>query len=578
MAKLSYIYLTFIIHACILFGLITSLDLLRAEDYHLEYWRYSGDDYSYWFHFVGERQNNMNFKVDGYNLTKPLILYRLHVKRDFLIDRKYDGEMRIFLKNIPANKYETNKLKPKEYILRNGEKVYQYDALSCNLYKCRIGAFYYCSYGTYILFPFCKNAPEAKDFIYMGFTKSHEYDNLVLKLIPKSNTNKNIFSIAVCPGPSWLPQSSNSEYIPTWENNVTTLEFKNPSRVYFLKYAYCHNIGSKTFVKCGKLKQMFMPSIDVGYQCDDYNNEKANFIHNHKEKTSVASLSGNKLICKDTMLYESKLGVIAFLPPGNQYHKIDEFSIEKLVNQTNLYAGHRLHILNTQDFFDLGSNIESSFGYIMNYEAKCSVPTISATLRLKIDDNVQGFDSKIDQKFGRKDIYTLFSGEIKKASIGCHIVLDEMKYRTFKDFYGLRYSTSLTMFDETTEKYITVDGVKNLVSNRIYKCILITKGNNSKIKKPDYIKETEFIIVLTGEYFYWIIFGVFILITALLIAGLVIYKKLQLKKRKTDISLSTSSSMSSSQSTSKSSTVVSEVSNVPIIQNKNVATKSRKMS
>uniref|UniRef100_A0A0K0EW82 6-cysteine protein n=1 Tax=Strongyloides venezuelensis TaxID=75913 RepID=A0A0K0EW82_STRVS len=564
-----------------LFEKVTSEELLQAQDYHLEYYRYSGDKSSYGFHFTGERHYSMEFEINGRNVTKPLILYKLQLQRNFLIDRIYGGEMRIFFKNVPAKKYETYELS-RTYevtieIILNG-----FYSLRCNLYSCQIGAFYYCNFFEifYKIYKCSKNPYESNDYIYIGFTKSHEYDNFVLKLIPKSNTNKDIFSIVVCPGPDWMPKSSNSDYIGTWENYLLTLKLKDFSKEYFLKYAYCHDVGVKTFVKCGNLKQKFLPSIDVGYQCEDYNNEEANRIYNKDKKNSVASLSGNELICKDTMLYESKLVVIAFLPPGNQYYNIHEYSIEKLVNQTKIYVGHRLHILNYDDFIKRRWGIENSFGYVLNYEAKCSVPTISANLRLKINGTVQGFENKIDEKFGREDIYTFHSREINNSSIGCHIVLDGFEHPAFKDFYGHIYSTSLMMFDETIKKYIKVDGVQNLVSNRKYKCGLIIKGRNSKIQKPDYIKETEFIINIiyekTHESNTWIIFVISILVIVILLIGLLFLKKLKSKKKKPKSGSSTSSS--TSQSTTKTSTVISKISNAPIIKTNNADKTCTKMA
>uniref|UniRef100_A0A0N5C523 Cadherin domain-containing protein n=1 Tax=Strongyloides papillosus TaxID=174720 RepID=A0A0N5C523_STREA len=81
----------------------------------------------------------------------------------------------------------------------------------------------------------------------------------------------------------------------------------------------------------------------------------------------------------------------------------------------------------------------------------------------------------------------------------CHIVLDGFEDAAFNDFYGPLYLTSLLMFDEKNEKYIKVDSVQNLVSNRMYKCALIINANNSKFEKPDYIKETEFSINIIYE-------------------------------------------------------------------------------
>uniref|UniRef100_A0A0N5C1M8 Uncharacterized protein n=1 Tax=Strongyloides papillosus TaxID=174720 RepID=A0A0N5C1M8_STREA len=362
-----------------------------------------------------------------------------------------------------------------------------------------------------------------------------------------------------------------------------------------------------------------MPNINVGYQCDEYNNEEANLVYNKAEKTSEAYLSNNELKCNSHTIYKAYPHVIAFLPPGNNYDDVNNFKLRRLEKNTNLYAGHRFHYLGDQYIDKKVLDFENYIGYVLNLEGKCEVPNLNATLRLKINNTVQGSDNKIDKKFERKEIYTFFSRELKNSSIGCHIVLDEMRYRTFTDFYGLRYSTSLLMFDETTQKYIEVRDIGKLVSNRVYKCALITKGNNSKIEKPGYIKETDFIINIIYEKnnkstsFYnstitkistisngstgsnnssgsdsssksnnsessnnskiWIIFGISLVIIILLIILLVILKKLQEKRKKSNKDLSISSS--TSEQTAKSLTALPKVPNAGII-NKKTANKGSK--
>uniref|UniRef100_A0A0N5B2R7 Peptidase S72 domain-containing protein n=1 Tax=Strongyloides papillosus TaxID=174720 RepID=A0A0N5B2R7_STREA len=332
---------------------------------------------------------------------------------------------------------------------------------------------------------------------------------------------------------------------------------------------------------------MFMPSIDVGYECTESNDKRKISIENDDDfyerlideegkKTNLYSLSIGELMCgsdtRDKNILEPSSLAIAFLPPGNIYNNVNAFKISRFTINTKLYSGHRLHCVDKELISQMKSKFISSFGHELDYEARCKVPPLNATLRLKINGIVRKFENKTEDNFGKKNIYTFDKREMRDASIGCHAVPDEMEHPAFSDFYELLYPTSLLMFDETTGKFIEVNNIENLVSNRTYKCII--KDVNSKNKKQNYIRETEFIINLTGDYSYiWIIFGVFIVVTALLIAGLIIFKRLQLKKKKRNNSLSTSSS----QSTSTSSTVISKVSNIQIIQNKNVAAKSTNM-
>uniref|UniRef100_A0A0N5B510 Peptidase S72 domain-containing protein n=1 Tax=Strongyloides papillosus TaxID=174720 RepID=A0A0N5B510_STREA len=338
---------------------------------------------------------------------------------------------------------------------------------------------------------------------------------------------------------------------------------KKPSN-YILKYLYCHDNGVKTFVKCGYLKQKFLPSIDVGYQCDDYNEDEANRIHNRNEKLDMISLFNDELMCKDVFVNELPTPVIAFLPPGYNYDSNNTFKLDLFDTNTKLYSGHGLHYVNEKDFFNKILDIERCIGYAINYEPKCTVPHLKATLRLKINGIVQEFQNKIDNNFGKIDSYVVNRREIKDAQISCHAVLEETKHPALNDFYEYRFSTLLSMLDETTKHYIEVNNTHSLVSNRKYRCTL--KDVNSKSEKPTFITETEFIIDLTEEYSYiWIIFGVFIAVTVLLIIGFIVLKKLKFKIKKSNSSTLTTSS----QSTNKSLTAISEGPNPLIIKEKN---------
>uniref|UniRef100_A0A0N5BK25 Peptidase S72 domain-containing protein n=1 Tax=Strongyloides papillosus TaxID=174720 RepID=A0A0N5BK25_STREA len=328
---------------------------------------------------------------------------------------------------------------------------------------------------------------------------------------------------------------------------------------------------------------MFMPRIDVGYQCDEYNEEETKRIHNkYVNESFMIPLSSGGLTCNDVDIYGSSSFVIGVLPPGNNYDNVSDFKVNVVNNRTNLYFGHRLHSLNVSEVYEHYEEAELYLGYAIHYEAKCKIPSLSATLRLKINGTIQEFENKTEDNLGGMNIYTFDRRKIKDAPIGCHAVPDEIKHPALNDYYELLYSTSLLMFDEAAQKYIKVDDSQKLVSSSKYKCILNMKSNNSEIDKPNYIKETEFTINLTGEdlkktadskkfnkSYIWIIIGVLIFVVLLLIIGFVILKKLQLKRKKSNNDSSASLLASSSQSKAKSPTVVSKTPDASIIKKTN---------
>uniref|UniRef100_A0A0K0F1I8 6-cysteine protein n=1 Tax=Strongyloides venezuelensis TaxID=75913 RepID=A0A0K0F1I8_STRVS len=572
MTKLLYINLKFIIPTCILFGFITTKDVFNAKDLELKYYRYDSTGDSYLGTFKGEVKENVKFKFYDHDVTKNLILYKIHIPKEFSTYDLFNSEFIMTVKNIRDTKgVYTHNFKPEVDIIFLYKDKHYDGAFTCKLYLCHIGIVYHCPGGSRN----CDNKYEIETFFYIGLTTSHEYNNLVLQYIPKTN-NTNTFSVIACPTSTWLTQNSNAEFIESEDNAVTRVTFSESSKKYTLKYIYCHNIDIKSFVKCGYVKQMFLPPIDVGYQCYKYYQQKPISIRNgHEKEIYMVTQSNGELTCNNAFMDKPSSPVIAFLPPENNFNNANSFKISRFIRNMKFYHGHRLHYINLEHYDYDSIERRDTLGYSNNYEAKCITPTLNATLRLQINGIIREFDNKVDSSFGKIDIYSFDRKEIKDALIGCHAVPDEMKHPAFSDFYALYYSTSLLMFDETSEKAIEVKSSQQLVSNKKYKCIL--KDGNSKNKKPSYIKETVFIINFTGEYMYWIIFVIFILVTALLIVGLVIYKKIQSKKKKRSSSSSTSSSISSSQSTTNSSTVVSEVTNVPILQDKNVAAKSTNM-
>uniref|UniRef100_A0A0K0EWD5 Uncharacterized protein n=1 Tax=Strongyloides venezuelensis TaxID=75913 RepID=A0A0K0EWD5_STRVS len=245
--------------------------------------------------------------------------------------------------------------------------------------KCQIGFLYYCSHNT----NYCSISKNAEDLIYIRLVSSNEYENFVLKLIPKSNTNKDIFNIIDCPELTWSPKFSNAEYFPTRENFFINTTYHDNSKDYWLNF---------TIAKI----QEFIPSIDVGYQCDEYYDNSINHFVNKHGESYFLYIKNTELMCQNHIIYQSPPAGIALLTRGNNYNDVNEFRIRHLIKDTNLYAGDKLHILDSEKRVKrCWYHMEDCLVYIVNYEAKCKLPNIKATLRLKINDTVQKFRQKI---------------------------------------------------------------------------------------------------------------------------------------------------------------------------------------
>uniref|UniRef100_A0A0N5BQK1 Uncharacterized protein n=1 Tax=Strongyloides papillosus TaxID=174720 RepID=A0A0N5BQK1_STREA len=376
--------------------------------------------------------------------------------------------------------------------------------------------------------------------------------------------DKHTFHVVVCPAENWIQRNSLTEYIVDMESVV---DFPKQEKIIlhnFYKILICQNNNVKTFTKCGHIRQLYMPPVDVGYKCDkrilkDVGKNNSTYHRANIDSNYQITYEGKNLLKSTYATY------LALSPEKNYKSNITEVNFYNY--KSKFYSGQRLIYGIYKEYHKNEDNFgKSTRGYTYTYHAKYLLPEIYATLRLKINGVIQKFLNKIDENFGKIDVYTFDRREIKDAPMGCHAVPDKITYPAFNDFYERRYSTLLLIFDETAQQYKKVHNIQGLVSNKKYKCILIIKGSNSKTKKPNFIKETEFVINFIDEISpIWIIFVVLVIITVLLIVGFIILKRLQLKKKKSNDSLSTSSSKSKT----KSLTVTSKVPKVPTTQKKN---------
>uniref|UniRef100_A0A0N5CGB5 Ig-like domain-containing protein n=1 Tax=Strongyloides papillosus TaxID=174720 RepID=A0A0N5CGB5_STREA len=326
-----------------------------------------------------------------------------------------------------------------------------------------------------------------------------------------------------------------------------------------------------------------MPSLDVGYICckDDVTQVDEDKHWNRLNKTTenlVKYFNYELYVKEHGSLLKSSIIAHLVLSPENNYNPMSTI-VSTYNSKSKFYSGQKVYYEHLNEY-DKCEDFDQEYlkGYAVPNLPWLPIPDITATLRLKVNGIVLNFKNIIDNKFGRMDIYIVDISDMDNGQVGCHAVPDQMKHPSFEDFYEKRYKTYLLMFDENTNDYIKVNNITSLESNFRYICTLNLEPTNSVKVKSEYIKETEFIIQLisstSNNSNIWIIFVVSVTIILLLIIGLIIFRKLQLKKKNSSNSLSTSTS---SQSTSTSSTIISDVSNIPIIQKKNVATKSTNM-
>uniref|UniRef100_A0A0K0G3X6 EGF-like domain-containing protein n=1 Tax=Strongyloides venezuelensis TaxID=75913 RepID=A0A0K0G3X6_STRVS len=539
----------------------------------------------------GERQKIMEINLHNKILERELVLFKLPLKSYI-----YNNGMQIH-PNIEFKVDETI-LSQNVYTPLNTGNQSQISLqslgtiLSCSLYQCRIGAMYYKEMQTSD--DILKYFPNVDEIFYIAYIKTETVKLHILMSVEKFS-NKHIYHIIFCPKETWISTYALTKYIVDKNDIINFPDNKNGKYKYYYKIFHDQNKNPKKFIKCGELKQLFMPSIDVGYACcrnainqnSDQNNYKNPAIFSSEYLTidSNYSLTNKE---HETLLNSSIIAYLVLSPENDNKSKSTVISMYN--SESKLYSGQRLSYT-TIDQFSKYENLvnynDSGFAVIIT--PLYVVPDINATLRLKVNGRVQNFKNKIDKKFGRIDIYSVDIRGMDNVQVGCHAVPNEMEHPAFEDFYEKRFQTRLLMFDEKTSKYNEISNIKSLVSNTKYKCSLNIEATDNENLKRKYIVETEFSInLIDTSFIMWIIFGVSVFMILLLIVGFIIYKKRQLRKKRFNKGLSMDGSTSTTRSTSKcisqfpskctsqstsksrsnSSTTTSFVKNVPIIQNK----------
>uniref|UniRef100_A0A0N5C4H1 EGF-like domain-containing protein n=1 Tax=Strongyloides papillosus TaxID=174720 RepID=A0A0N5C4H1_STREA len=473
----------------------------KAENYQLEYSR--GLSQPIYFSKILKGQ-----KIDKYtksychdNIERSVNVYKLSLTDDFLKSEKYNDKLVLSINEVVRKvKIELYISRPYANLIGDSFEVLT-KHLFCNLRYCEIGFFHSCDRNSQnsgifgaLLTVF---RSEMFGYYYIGFTSSNEYRNLILKLIPKNNDNKHVFNVVFCPGENWVHKRSEVDYFLDDSNLVGAILMDNSTRRLFLKLAYCHNNNNKIFIKCGRLDQKYMSSIDVGYECNDYNKEEANRIHNKDEKkTDMLVISNDILMCNGHNIFKSSSIIISVLPPENNFNKAGIFKVSKVNQTTNLYPEQELQLIDVNDIIKTHSGATEYLGYVVNYEPKCRVPYLNVKLYLKISDTIQKFENKANDNFGKIDTYVVDRKGINSVPVGCHVVFDEKKHPAFNHFYENCCQPSLLMFNGKTKKFIEITDIQSFQPNNMYKCALKVKNANSKSGQQKYIHETDFTINL----------------------------------------------------------------------------------
>uniref|UniRef100_A0A0N5CGB3 6-cysteine protein n=1 Tax=Strongyloides papillosus TaxID=174720 RepID=A0A0N5CGB3_STREA len=598
MLNLFFLYFVLIIHICIL--VVRSNDHYTKAKYdgHFQIEYYRGLKYSSHFSKILKAETIEKFDCDdsfwdGISILssckRKAIIFKISLNNDFLLAKNYNSELSFLIKHEEISEY----LIP-DIIVANEKRRKIYDGIIadrdtflCNLHNCDIGGSRDCRDG----YDDSRHY-RWRTIFYVAFKKSEGYENIILKLIPRNDVNKYVFSVVFCPNDDWIENSIFSKYKVDYSNQLGSVEMGKFTDRLLLKLAYCHN-NNKTFIKCGTLKQKTMPHIDVGYDCYKYTDPEGSKIFNQGQvlKDMVVK-PGHKIMCDEEDLFHDAYATVSVLPPERNYLEHDAFKVNIVNKKSNLYPDQRLQLVN---FANIQKNYPDAgrfLGYVINYEPKCKVPRVEVRLRLEINDIIQTSKKMYNKNLGEIDTYVVDKTDMNNSRIGCHVDLDKKRHPNLDDFYENQCRTWLYMYNQQNTGYQSISNISLLQSNRKYKCVLEVKDRFPINRKSSIIYETEFSIHLIDSRFnksssknssfkepnfkkiksdntnfgVWIIFVVFIIVTTLLIVGIIILKKFKKKKPNN----STSASSSTSQSTTKSSTVVSNIINVPIIQKKNV--------
>uniref|UniRef100_A0A0N5B504 Protein kinase domain-containing protein n=1 Tax=Strongyloides papillosus TaxID=174720 RepID=A0A0N5B504_STREA len=465
------------------------------------------------------------------------------------------------------------------------------EKIQCDFRYCKIGAFYY-KINSSEEFDL-GNPPKYDGIFFVAYEATEKYRFLVLMYLNKK-FDKNYLNVVVCPHEAWISKHSLSEYIVD-KNDIIPFANKddNDEFYYYYKMIHYQDSGSEIFLKCGHINQLFIPKIDVGYVWESNEKDKLYFntnalMFNFSNTALTFDLNSGLSHYVHGSLLNSSLIVYHVLSPDYNFNS-NSTIIGRYNNDSKLYSGQRIFVLHKNEYKELKYKISNErLGRTYNIYPQFRVPNIKATLRLKVNDKVQEF--KTTNNSESMDTYTVNLREIKNGLVGCHAVPDDMNDSIFGYFYEKRYKTDLFIFDKNENKYTKVNDLKSLISNSIYKCVLNKETTDLTELRASDIKENHFIIHLIGSMnsdksndltksnstkwiFIGVPIGVFLVGTLLLLVGLIIYKKRQLRKKESKNYLSSRKSSSAS----KSSSVIKNNSNVSRIQNKSVSAGSKKM-
>uniref|UniRef100_A0A0N5BG92 Hexosyltransferase n=1 Tax=Strongyloides papillosus TaxID=174720 RepID=A0A0N5BG92_STREA len=238
---------------------------------------------------------------------------------------------------------------------------------------------------------------------YIGFGKIDKYDSLILMKLLRHH-DKHTFHVVVCPVEDWIQENSLAEYIVDMENVVDFPKQEKLTLFNFYKILICQKNNVKTFAKCGHINQLYMPPVDVGYKCDKRvvdDDEKNNSTYHR------ANIDSNYQITYEgkNLLKSTYATYLALSPEKNYKSNITEVNFYNY--KSKFYSGQRLIYGIYKEYHKNEDNFgKSTRGYTYTYHAKYLLPEIYATLRLKINGVIQKFLNKIDENFGKIDVYT----------------------------------------------------------------------------------------------------------------------------------------------------------------------------